>query len=792
MTGVPARLDAPRDRPTRSPGPVQRTGFAAWVRTDSAKRLVGCLGLGVGLALMTGETGIQSDYWFALKRDLLTPSILGWLAVGLGVWALLSFWTVMARYVNRPGALGLLSGVLTVIVAMTVLHWFDPQQYKFHQLASAAANTGGLSPLAKAFFAWLAWTQLVVVAVLSMAAIVLRNKILYAVAVVAGLGAAAIVSQSHKSVDQITHATDHATGVTVAVWGYCTIAAAMAVAGLTKDDIAHTRDFVNRVLGWRPGFAVAAAAVLLGLYSLALSSWFDPRGANATLRDVHTIFRGTGLAPIAVQYFIWLSWALVLSSGAVTLAGSYLRSRAIGLLGAILGAAGLIITMLSIHAITKLAADKGGAYNTAGPWQNLGDGAWWTCAAFVGIAGGGLVVAFARRPKIAGAAQTAAARSADGSALAGESDLTEDAAPAQPPAAVDPSTGGRRFLYAPGASMSLLVAVAAAALFVPPTLLPSWQSALVTSIGIYVFLAIGLNVVVGWAGLLDLGFIAFYAIGAYVTAYFVGSLPVSPPFHVPVLWAIPFAVVACLIAGVILGFPTLRLRGDYLAIVTLGFGEIVQLAANNASSITNGPRGTEHQVPHPTINLGVVKFKLGLDQLPYWYLLLIAIVIVVVLFRRLESSRTGRAWAAIREDEVAAQAAGINPVKYKLMAFAIGASTSGLAGVLYAANVGFFNPTNFRYQISILVLAYVVFGGMGSLPGAIAGAAVLTWLPEFLKDVVPSEDRQMYIGAVLVLMMMFRPAGLIPARRRDTELHMNTSDSEPRAVPAGGGLGGAA
>ncbi len=254
--------------------------------------------------------------------------------------------------------------------------------------------------------------------------------------------------------------------------------------------------------------------------------------------------------------------------------------------------------------------------------------------------------------------------------------------------------------------------------------------------------------VVGWAGLLDLGYIAFYGIGSYTTAYFTGSLPLKPPswLHLSPLWAIPFAIVACLLAGVVLGVPTLRLRGDYLAIVTLGFGEIVQIfAINNPGNLTGGPTGPN--VPNPVFKLGPIQIHWGLDNLPYWYLLLVFLIVVVVLFYRLEGSRIGRAWAAIREDEVAAQATGINTTRMKLLAFAIGASTSGLAGVFFATQVGYFDPSLFSLQNSILIVAYVVFGGMGSLAGAIAGAAVLTWLPQFLKAQVPLEDRQMWIGA---------------------------------------------
>jgi ABC-type branched-subunit amino acid transport system permease subunit len=332
------------------------------------------------------------------------------------------------------------------------------------------------------------------------------------------------------------------------------------------------------------------------------------------------------------------------------------------------------------------------------------------------------------------------------------------------------------------------------ALFYPPTATAFWQQALVTDIGVYVLLAIGLNVVIGWAGLLDLGYIAFYALGSYTTAYFTGSLPVQPPIHLSPLWAIPVAIAVCLIAGVVLGGPTLRLRGDYLAIVTLGFGEIIRIiAVNNPGDFTNGPRGVARAVPHPVIDLGFIRFEWGGSQLQYWYLLLVLLALVFLLFWRLEGSRLGRAWAAVREDEVAAQATGVNTTRVKLLAFAIGASTSGLAGVFFASQVGYFNPQNFILNNSILVVAFVVFGGMGSLTGAIAGAAVLTWLPDFLRDQVPSEDRIMWIGAVLIVMMIFRPAGLIPARRRKAELtglagHDPSVDQDLRAVPAGEGV----
>jgi branched-chain amino acid transport system permease protein len=335
-------------------------------------------------------------------------------------------------------------------------------------------------------------------------------------------------------------------------------------------------------------------------------------------------------------------------------------------------------------------------------------------------------------------------------------------------------------------------AVIAAALVAGPLLVaPYWREVLVTNMSIVVLLALGLNVVVGWAGLLDLGYIAFYAIGSYMVAFWTGHLPVKPPFTLNPFLTIPFAVGACLLAGVLLGAPTLRLRGDYLAIVTLGFGEIVRITAVNSESITNGPRGASN-LPHFSVHLGPIKYNWGGGQLPYWYLLLVFLVIVVVLFRRLENSRIGRAWTAIREDEVAAQASGVKTVQMKLLAFSIGASTAGLSGAINVSKNNAFAPNNFLLINSILILAYVVFGGMGSMAGVIVGTAVLTFLPELLKNYLPPADQPIYFGSILVIMMIFRPAGLIPAKRRRMEL---TRHDEPTAetvavAPAGAGGGG--
>ncbi|UCM87299.1 branched-chain amino acid ABC transporter permease [Streptomyces marincola] len=298
-----------------------------------------------------------------------------------------------------------------------------------------------------------------------------------------------------------------------------------------------------------------------------------------------------------------------------------------------------------------------------------------------------------------------------------------------------------------------------------------WQQVMVDQIGMFVLVAIGLNVVVGWAGMLDLGFIAFFAIGAYSAAFWTGGLPVEPPVELNNFLVIPLAVLTCLVAGVLLGAPTLRLRGDYLAIVTLGFHEIVYLTAKNWTEFTGGSRGAP-QLDRFSVDLGFWSYQWELDPRPYYWLQLAFVVVVLLLFVRLEHSRVGRAWTAIREDEVAAASTGVDTVRFKLLAFAIGASTSGIAGVIYASKLGFINPEMFVLLLSVLALSYVVFGGMGSIPGVLLGTAVLVWLPEFLRDTVDPQDRYMYLGGLLVVMMIYRPQGLLPSRRRQRELRM--------------------
>ncbi len=306
---------------------------------------------------------------------------------------------------------------------------------------------------------------------------------------------------------------------------------------------------------------------------------------------------------------------------------------------------------------------------------------------------------------------------------------------------------------------------------------------------LYVFLSLGLNIVVGFAGLLDLGYIAFYAVGAYVYA-----LLASPHFdiHWP-FWAIlPLGAAVAALFGVLIGAPTLKLRGDYLAIVTLGFGEIVRIFLNNLSqpvNITNGPQGIARIDP---FRLGGIDFSksesfLGLvfsGPIKYYYLLLAVLLAVIFINVRLQNSRIGRAWEAVREDEIAARATGIDTTRLKLLAFAMGASFGGVAGGMFSAIQGFVSPESFVLVESIMVVSMVVLGGMGNIWGVILGALLLSFVPEILRFTVEPAQKQLFgrmiiepevvrmliFGFALVLVMALRPGGLWPSAVRKREL----------------------
>ncbi len=331
--------------------------------------------------------------------------------------------------------------------------------------------------------------------------------------------------------------------------------------------------------------------------------------------------------------------------------------------------------------------------------------------------------------------------------------------------------------------------------------------------GVYVLLTIGLNVVVGFAGLLDLGYAAFFAIGAYTYAFLASDhgvvTPLQEPIHMPFWIVLLIAMFVAASFGVLLGAPTLRLRGDYLAIVTLGFGEIVPRVFKNAATWTSGVNGISAlDIPELPIwfrgpwsgdSFEIVRnFKI-LEPLAYYVIMVILLILCVVLVRNLHRSRLGRAWMAVREDEVAAAAMGVNTVAIKLLAFSIGAAFSGFAGTYYGAKLSLVSPENFGFSVSITILVMVVLGGMGNIPGVIIGSLLiygviflfLPQLPEYATGFVTSVGlgdlarsngdfpgiaefisrlKFLVFGGILVLVMLVRPQGLLPSREREQEL----------------------
>jgi branched-chain amino acid transport system permease protein len=310
-----------------------------------------------------------------------------------------------------------------------------------------------------------------------------------------------------------------------------------------------------------------------------------------------------------------------------------------------------------------------------------------------------------------------------------------------------------------------------------------WPSALF-NMSYYVLLSLGLNVVVGYAGLLDLGYVGFFAVGAYATA-----LLTSPDSVLHTKWAwlasIPVALALSLLAGLILGWPTLRLRGDYLAIVTLGFAEIIRIVATSTETL-RGDRGFT-AIPHPPGSLADGKPIFGVaDATPYFWLGLSIIILIILGVRNLDRSRVGRSWLAIREDEEAAEIMGVRTIKYKLWAFAIGAFIGGLGGLLFAGEQGFVNSQTFILQFSILVLAGVVMGGSGNIAGAILGGALISYIPDRLRGISdPFFHTDLFgfrfaiFGVVIILIMIFRPQGLIPSRRRAMEIQDRAKEVAP-------------
>ena len=280
--------------------------------------------------------------------------------------------------------------------------------------------------------------------------------------------------------------------------------------------------------------------------------------------------------------------------------------------------------------------------------------------------------------------------------------------------------------------------------------------------GIFMLLASGLNVIVGFAGILNLGYAAFYAMGAYT--YALVNLHLGIPFWAG-LWVSGFVTA---LFGILLALPAFRLSGDYLAIVTLGFGEIVRISLNNLDRITGGPNGLLG-IQHPTLHFSSYQYTFGVRSEPYYFLVFSLVVIVIFFLKRLESSRLGRAWIAIREDELAASCMGVDLGWAKLSAFGIGGFIAGIAGCVFAAKQGTVSPDSFDFVVSVMILAMVVLGGLGNIWGSLLGAFMLSLLPELLRgfDVY----RMLFFGIAMVLIMLLRPQGILGEQRHKEEFH---------------------
>lgn len=354
----------------------------------------------------------------------------------------------------------------------------------------------------------------------------------------------------------------------------------------------------------------------------------------------------------------------------------------------------------------------------------------------------------------------------------------------------DPATRAARRLQQvhqpPGRRWAILLVVAVVLLLLPE-ILGLFLSDVLDTVGIFILMGLGLNIVVGFAGLLDLGYVAFFAIGAYTLGVLTSPERVFGQGAWTYWEALPIALIVAVLSGVILGLPVLKMRGDYLAIVTLGFGEIVRVLVLSDWLRPNlgGPEGIQ-LIAHPII--GPIDF----GSQPMIYLVIVVFIgIATFVAIRLKDSRLGRSWMALREDEDVAKAMGINHVTTKLLAFASGAFFAGLGGTLFAAKLQSAYPQSFQFLVSINVLSLIIIGGMGSIPGVIVGGLALVGLPEILREF--ADFRYLVYGAVLVMMMLTRPEGLLPEARRELELHEAQAEAEgpvpvspPPAAPAKG------
>ncbi len=306
------------------------------------------------------------------------------LGIGVLVFLAITFWPLVRPNLVRPGAPSFLVGAITVVAAYTLLRWYDPLG-KFGAVASAVAATSGISPIASAFFGWLHWTEFIVTFLLGGVAIARRDRRLAWIAAALCIVAGVIVIIAHQEVVSKGGGVDHSLGPFVAAFGYLLMAVACAAAALTHQQVAATRDSIDRFLNWRPGLPVAVAGFVATLIAMTYAVWFSPQRLEAKFPDLHTLFSGYGLAPLAMQFTIWLGWALLAAGTITAVVASYLRHRALAWVAAMLGVVGVVLTLITLYGISKIGADNN-VDSATGPWQNLGSGGWLAC---LGVQPGG-------------------------------------------------------------------------------------------------------------------------------------------------------------------------------------------------------------------------------------------------------------------------------------------------------------------------------------------------------------------------------------------------------------------
>jgi hypothetical protein len=452
-----------------------------------AGRAIACFLGAIVLALMVGpQQGSRSDYGLTFREQVLSPRIVAFLVVGALVFLAVTYQDIVRRYASRPGVRPLIAGTLVLLASYFLMHWYDPlgNNGKFAGFADAVAGTSGIAPLATIFFGWLWWVSLVVLVIAIFVAIARRLRWLGWAAAGFAVVMGVIALLAHATAASAGGGIDHSFGAQAAFVGYLILASAGVIAARSQAETAATREFVERVMAFRPGLPLVVMGLVLGVLALTVATWFAPQRNNATLADTSSLFSGSSATGLTQALLSWLAYVLFVVVLLVGAAAVWTGRRALGYATMVVAAVAILLTVVTLHDISATAFKAGAG---AGPWQDLGTGGWLFCIALFSIGAGGFV----------------AARRAPATSRTERADEPMDA---------DSRIAGR--LHQMGASttaLSIGLFGVGLALFYPPTATSFWQQALVTDIGVYVMLAVGLNVVIGWAGLLDLGVVASLA-----------------------------------------------------------------------------------------------------------------------------------------------------------------------------------------------------------------------------------------------------------------------------------------